>query len=229
MKKSILILISILLLTFFLSCAPNPEDLVVGTWEGTFIEYTNYKIEIMEDGTYKAYRDIDSSQTEFENGTWAIDGDIFILTIEKAYDEVEGSLQPIETGDLEKQEFSFSVDDDDFALFVLTPGENANTETLIGEWTASVHFTDKGSTSVDDKLIYEFSFLEEGVFELYAESTSGSDTDTGTWEYDNEALELTLTVEEGDPIIYDIEIVGDSVVATTQDGLWFGYALDKVE
>ncbi len=230
LKKLTFITIIILTFLFIFSCAPKPEELIIGTWEGELLEFTNYKLEVMEDESYKAYWEIDGSQVEAQNGTWSIEENSLILMVENIYNQSEDELQPIENGDFETQEYSFGIDEDDMSLFALTPGENADIETLMGEWTSRLSFTFKGST-ITDFLEYEFTFLEEGLVEILFKDTSGEETITGTWNYDKETLKLTIEPDGEDSINFDVEIVGNTVSLYNSDASFisFGYVLDKVE
>jgi hypothetical protein len=232
MKLKKLTFISIIILTFLFifTCAPKPEELIIGTWEGQLLDYTNYKLEVMEDETYKAYWDIDGSQIEAENGTWSIEEDSLMLTVVNIYNETDNELQPIENGDIETQEYSFGIDEDDLSLFALTPGEDADIESLIGEWTGRVSFSFKGSTDTDF-LEYSFTFLEEELVEIVIKDTSAEETITGTWNYDKETLKMTITPDGEDPINFDVEIVGNTVSLYNSESSFisYGYVLDKVE
>ncbi len=183
---------------------------------------------VNEDGTYKAYEDISGTETEFENGTWSIEENMFILTVINKYDSTAGELQPIEDGDIETQTYTFGVDEDDLSLFAITPVVNTNLDTLVGEWMGKSSYSYKGS-STTDLIKFDFELNEDGSFKITVEQSGSSTvTTTGTWSYDPETLKMNIETSDGDSFVYDVEIVGNTFIMVS-DLESIGYVLDKVE
>jgi hypothetical protein len=149
--------------------------------------------------------------------------------VEKVYDSSAGELQPIEDGDVEELSYTFGVDEDDLGLISLTGGEDANIETLVGEWTAFIKYSEKGSTTMFEET-YTLNLTDDGLYELTSEITGGTtNTENGSWEFDKDALELTLDPSNDDAVVYSVEIIGNSFSMSNPDTITLGFVLDKVE
>ncbi len=236
MKKISLILIYISISALFLGCLPffGGEDPIVGIWTNSSGDLS--KIEFMEDGSFKLYEDIEGTETEIMNGTWSEEGSMMTWMAEEYYNNDTGQLEPIPEGDTENPEeivITYGVNENKLALFSYVGEDGANTETLVGVWKASFEVTAKGSTEVDQELSITYDFMDNGDFDVtyYSYTNDGDDTNdgeqsqTGTWSYDGDNMELTITLS-GSDMISEVIIVDNSIYIVESD-IGFGI-FDKV-
>ena len=230
MKKITLIAISILAILFFFSCVPTPQDLIVGIWEADMGDGES-KINIKADGTFEVLEDIDSTETVVENGTWTLADNILSITMEETYNETSGELVAIGEGDMEKQDFTLTVGEDQAIMMALIGG---NTETLIGTWTSSMEMTYYNSDEVDESMSIELILNDDDTYEMTltmydAEATPPEQEmiTTGTWEYDG--TDLTMTPDGEDASTGTVVIIGDGMAITGEEMLFFGFVLNRVE
>ncbi len=219
--KKLLIILSILFfaLVTFVSCKPSPEDLVVGTWEADNPEITDMtKLEINADGTFKGYNNVGDPPTEIEvnNGTWSVSGNEITINIEEEYDDTTQQLEPIEEGDIEKSESTFSVTETNLGIGTLLGG---NKETLVGTWEGYVKNyefeseTPSSEDSVDVSLVLNDD-------DTYSFEIPGLGTVDGTsWTYADGNLTLTDGGGSGMDLIFGVSFIGDGLVLTTEGPL----------
>jgi hypothetical protein len=185
-----------------------------------------------EDGYYKLYSDIDGDETLILTGSWSISNNMLTMLFDKMYDEATEELLPIEDGDLEKQEISFSVNEEQLILMSLLGGD---TETLIGTWSSSTKHTNKGSSEVNRSIDLELIFKEDSTYELNI--TNFDDTqspplaeinETGTWEYVED--ELFLNPSTTPTYSATVLIVGEGIALTSDSGThYFALIMNKIE
>jgi hypothetical protein len=226
MKKLTLIVISLLAVLFFFSCVPKPEDLIIGTWQGTMGD-SEAKITVSDDGTYQVFEEeqVTKAEIEIENGTWQINGNILTLEIAQLYDYDTSQLVDIGEGDEEKREVSFVVTED---KFMIAAGftEDGDMDTLIGTWesTMDTYLYGEATPDPDASLSLTLVLNDDDSFTMSPNIFGGDDL-TGTWEYT--APDLTLT--DSTSIVYECTVSffeeSMSLVIDTVDGTDVGFAI----
>lgn len=228
--KKILIILSILILSLllFLACQESPEDMLVGTWNAddpdNDMGFT--KIEINDDGTFKAYGMVgeEGSETEEEvtNGTIEAVEDILHINIEQEYDDDTGELADIGEGDYEKMEMTFVLTETKLAIPVYLGGDK---DTLIGTWTMEMTMYEFGVTEPETGTM-TMELNEDGTYSM----DMGSSEMTGSeWTYEND--QLTITYDDGMggtmDMVFDISFVGDGLVLEMEGEDAFSTVLTK--
>jgi hypothetical protein len=216
MKKLTLIILVIFAIFTISSCAPNLEDLIVGTWVNSDpeSEMGMGKLVMMKDGSIEVYNDHDDDpDTDMivtEKGTWSIEGNIVTINFTELYDDITEQLEPVEDGDQEKVISSFVVNKEKLAIAVgLT--ENGNKDTLVGTWESTIKIYEKGETEPED-MSTELVLNDDDTFTM-APFMGDADGISGTWEYT--APTLTLTDDEtSEELECEIEFLEGAMLLT---------------
>ncbi len=226
MKKLTLILISLLAVFLFFSCTPTPQDLIVGTWQGTMGD-SDVKITVAEDGTYQVFEEeeVTKAEIEIENGTWSKEGNLLTLEVAQLYDYDTSQLADVGEGDEAKREASFVVTED---KFMIAAGftEDGDMDTLIGTWesTMDTYLFNETSPDPDSSLSLTLELNDDDTFTM-SPNFFGDGNLTGTWEYT--APDLTLTDSTSTVIECTISFLeeGMSLVIDTVDSMDVNFAI----
>ncbi len=195
MKNKIIIFICIMLLAsvMVLCSSGNTSDVssniskkLTGSWSRTVIFPNNsgfkQKFVFKRKNQWEVWVGYLNNEPKLqEKGTYTIEGDLLILTSEKAYSEENDNV--IEKDVIHTIKSTFDADDKNFVFGDATAFKGGDEDTLIGNWKS--HYSTEGENIETFTSDSTFNLKEDGTFEFTLKVMSTMDvldlSMTGKW------------------------------------------------